>query len=741
MRKLMWFAIGFTAACAAGVYLLSGHWLLLAALCSLPAIFVIFFRTDHARCASIAMLGCTVGFLWVFVFECFYINPVKQYDTQILDLTIEATDYSYAVNNAAAVEGTVQICGRRYAVLCYLNADDAVCPGNQISGQFQLRLTARGTNSVSTYHAGSGVLLLAYLDGDAQVVPKELPLKYSAAWLRRQIISVLDATFPEDTAAFARALLLGDDSELSYKTDTDFKVSGIRHVIAVSGLHVSILFSLIYTLCARKRILTALIGIPLLILFAALAGFTPSIVRACVMQALMILAVLLEREYDPPTALAASVLVMLACNPLTISSVSFQLSVGCMAGIFLFSQKIYAKLLKEKYKSAKGIKAKQLRWLTASVSITVSTMLVTMPLCALYFGTVSVIGIVTNLLTLWVISFIFYGVMLSCVLGAICLPVGAAVATVVSVPIRYVLYIAALLADIPFAAVYTKSQYICIWLVGCYLLLAVFMLSKYKKPGILCIAVALTFVLSICASYIEPRLDDYRITMLDVGQGQSIIIQHKQKYYVVDCGNETGTAADIASQTLLSQGVGTIDGLILTHYDEDHAGGAADFMTRINVETLYLPPKQNDTVCERLAQSDTQIAWINTDCMIEDDDMCIYIYTAHEGATGNESSLCILFQMQNCDILITGDRSAAGEEYLLNKAELPKLDILVVGHHGSKDATSLQLLNATEPACALISVGANNPFGHPAPQILEKLNLFGCRILRTDQYADIVIRG
>ena len=99
----------------------------------------------------------------------------------------------------------------------------------------------------------------------------------------------------------------------------------------------SILFSLVYTLAGKRRALTAIIGLPVLLLFAAVAGFTPSVVRACIMQALMIFALLLNQEYDPPTALSFAVLTMLACNPLAITSVSLQLSAGCMVGIFLFA--------------------------------------------------------------------------------------------------------------------------------------------------------------------------------------------------------------------------------------------------------------------------------------------------------------------------------------------------------------------------------------------------------------------
>ena len=163
------------------------------------------------------------------------------------------------------------------------------------------------------------------------------------------MLSKISELFPDDTEAFARALLLGDDNDIGYELNTAFKITGIRHIIAVSGLHVSILFGLLYLLTARKRLLTALIGIPLVLLFAALAGFTPSVVRASMMHIFMVLANLFDREYDAPTAMGFASTAILALDPLAATSVSFQLSFGCVAGILLFK---FFKTVKVKGKNA-----------------------------------------------------------------------------------------------------------------------------------------------------------------------------------------------------------------------------------------------------------------------------------------------------------------------------------------------------------------------------------------------------
>jgi competence protein ComEC len=118
----------------------------------------------------------------------------------------------------------------------------------------------------------------------------------------------------------------------------------------------------------------------------------------------------------------------------------------------------------------------------------------------------------------------------------------------------------------------------------------------------------------------------------------------------------------------------------------------------------------------------------------------ITLITSKRVNSRNESSLCVLFQTKNCDILLTGDRSAAGELELLERMDLPRLEVLVAGHHGSKHSTSQALLDATQPQVVVISVGANNGYGHPAQELLDRLAELGCTVFRTDLDGTILIR-
>lgn len=745
MRKLMWFTLGGTAAAATAVYILQpqqiGNWIAVCAVLFAVTL-VISLLSRSLKVLPPFFLGAVALLSWVLVFHTHYLTPIQTMDGNTVDLTVTLSDYSASTDYGIRVEGYTQLAGKTYRVVAYVNEDLQLKPGDTLIGPFRLRSTVGGKEE-ETYHRGNGIFLLAYPKGEIyhRVAP-QIPWFGYPAYMASCIRDLVHKTFPADTLGFAQALLLGDTSLIDYETDTAFKLSGIRHVIAVSGLHVSILFGLVYYVTGRKKWLSAILGLPVLLLFAAMAGFTPSITRACIMHALMILGTLFDREYDPPTALAFAVLCMLIANPYGVCAVSLQLSAGCMCGIFLFSNRIKGWFMEKRHWDRyKGLRARLANWLSGSVSVSVSATLITTPLCALYFGCVSLVGILTNLLTLWLITFIFYGILLVCATAMLWLPLGSMIAWFVSWPMRFVLWVSRVIAKFPLAAVYTVSTYIVAFLVIAYVLLAIFLFMKRKRPLPLICCLVISLSLALCASWAEPLTDDLRMTVLDVGQGQCILLQSEGKTFLVDCGGDSDTAAaDTAANTLLSMGVFRLDGVILTHYDRDHAGGAANLLTRVDVDCLYLPDcADSDGYSQELLSRDN-VVLVSKDTVIKFGSASISLITTDYGVTNNESGLCVLFQRENCDILITGDRNSYGERDLLRHIQLPDLEVLIVGHHGSKTSTCMELLEAGRPDIAIISVGDNN-YGHPTQEVLNRLEGFGCEIYRTDLMGTVIYRG
>ena len=746
MRKLVWFTVGFAAASA-----VCTHWWLTEGLV-IPAVIaagisVLFLMGSGIsrmfRIPMLVCLGVAMGLGWFQVYSHAYLSGVQCLDGELAQVSAHCSDYSYETKYGTAVDGIVRIEGKPYRGKFYVSGKIDMEPGDILEGVFRLKLTTPEADYESSFYQGEGVFLLAYQQENAKLsrLAEDPPWTYPVI-LRQKLLAMIGAIFPEDAAPFCKALLLGYRSDLDYETETDFQTSGIMHIVAVSGLHVTILFTLINNACFKRRWLVAILGLPALAVFAVVGGGSPSIIRACIMQGLIVVAMIFDREYDGPSELAFACLVMMLFNPLIIRSVSFQLSVGCMVGIFSF-QKPLCDWLNRKLNTAHSKYGKRIKyWFSKSVSMTLSAMSLTTPLVAHYFGTVSLVGVVTNLLTLWIINFIFYGIMLACFTGWLWPTVGTVLASVIAWPVRYVLTISKFLSKIPFAAVYTASIYIVAWLVFAYVLFILFLISKEKKPELFAGCTVCALCLCIAASWAEPLTDDCRMTVLDVGQGQSIILQSEGKTYLVDCGgNYEDTAANVAVQKLLSQGIGHLDGVIVTHFDADHSGGVDYLLSRIPADVVFVPDytDESGTVEALEKRMPGRINYVMNDLVLTYGATKITIFGPVVPDSGNESSLAVLFQRENCDILITGDRSDFGERMLLKNAQLPDLEILVAGHHGSKHSTCEELLAATMPEIVVISAGENN-YGHPASEVLDRLSEFGCTVYRTDIHGTITLR-
>lgn len=742
MRKLFWFTVGFACGCGLCVSFLWRHPLLpllIYALASSVLCLALARKNDLLRIPAALLLGLSVSLGWFSLFWGRYIQAAQPMDGQIVHLQVVATDYSEKTDYGLSVDGIAKLEGNYYRLRLFQKDDTWMEPGDVLESDVLLRMTTPGGRKESSYYQGTGMFLtatqrtqtaLSHVEqGDFWFLPARI-----AAEVKNRIVRF----FPEDTAPFAKALLLGDTSDLSYSQDTALKLSGIRHVTAVSGLHISILFALVFFFLKFHRWLVLLVSTPLLLFFAAMTGFSPSVTRACLMYFLIALSQAVFEEYDMLTSLAFACLVLLL-NPFVLLSVSFQLSVASVAGILLFAA-ASGRWLLERIPNGKkkGMRGNLARWFAGSVSVSVSALTFSAPLSACYFGTVSLIGVVTNLLTIWVIGFLFYGIGAVGILGGAFPSVCRWLGNILAWPIRYVLFTARLLSKIPFAAVYTESRFILCWLILCYVLLALFLISGRRKGRCFFAVGAVCLAAAMAASVIQPRMDNLRLNVLDVGEGQAILLQTGGEHYLIDCGGDSEErTADRVAQTLLSQGVFHLDGVVLTHYDRDHVGGLENLLTRIPVEHFYLPDQGEVQISQEEANMCTLVA---RDTEIPVGHGKLVLLEPGGENSNNENCMCVLFESEECVILITGDRGRSGERRLLASYTLPDVDVLIAGHHGSKNSTTEELLRAVRPETVIISVGKNNRYGHPAQELLDRLAEYNCTVYRTDEMGSVLVR-
>jgi competence protein ComEC len=369
-------------------------------------------------------------------------------------------------------------------------------------------------------------------------------------------------------------------------------------------------------------------------------------------------------------------------------------------------------------------------------------MVLTTPMSAFYFGTVSLVGVLTNLLTLWAVSLTFYGIIAVCLVSLFWVKGAAILASLASVPMTYVIWMAKFLSAIPLAALYTRSVYTTIWLVFAYVLLTVFLLSPKRYVWLLSCCAVLGLCVSLLLSWTEHRFADTHFTALDVGQGQCLILHHKNKTFLIDCGGSNDeVSANTAAETLLSRGITHLDGIIVTHYDRDHAGGIPHLLKRIDAGFLMLPATTAPETAGMLTEDFSgEVIFVEEDLLIPLETGNLTIFAPIFVEESNENSLCVLFESENCAILVTGDRSFLGERILLHEKDIPDVDLLIAGHHGSKNSTSEELLMTAQPETVFISVGENNGYGHPAQSLLDRLYAFGCNVYRTDLHGTLIFR-
>jgi len=752
MRKLAYFSFAFAGAIAVWKTIGIHIWFLAALL---VAAFLCFRLKDAARLRAILIVtGILAGLLWGTVYAAFTYTPAERLDgasgTYAFTVTAypKENEYGTYIRTSLKQEGAQNITTRLYLTGDYTDLE----PGDILTVSASLSLADSIYGEDTDYYTADGVYLKAYADGapsvsrtDAAMRIRYLPLKAARA-LQAKIKEI----FPEDTAGFALAIVTGDKSLLNDDVNTNLRMSGVSHIIAVSGMHVSFLVSLFMLLVGRRR-RYALCCLPVIVFFMAMVGFTPSVVRAGIMAAFVLLAPALRRESDTLTSMSAALLVLLAANPYAIAGVSLQLSFAAVLGLALFSgrlngwfKRVFSAIPFYEKKPVKRL----LNFIAASLATTLAALVFTTPLTAFHFSYISVYAPLSNLLIVWAASIVFCGVIVITIVGFLLTPLGAILAAALSWLIRCIQGVSGLIAGLPGALLYTLGIYIQIWLVTTYAVLAVFLITPGKRRPLIPLSACITlFCLCFFLGIFEADTTELEVTVLDVGQGQSVYMNVGGSSILVDCGSETGkSAGEIAAKYMFGESVYSLDLLILTHFHRDHVSGVTDLMDRMKIETLVIPEPADDeagygaAIIAKAEDLGIDICYVTENMVfsLQTGEVCV---TAPVGRwTQNEMGLTILGAIGGYEALITGDMGAGMERRLIQLTDLPDIEILVVGHHGSRYSTSAELLDAVTPEVAIISVGSGNSYGHPADETLARLAEYGMDIYRTDDSGTVTVR-
>jgi len=750
MRKLASFALPFSAAVFGAQYLLPRWlWLPVGVLCALFALLGLPFSGNRRLRLMLIALGLAAGLLWCRGYDAVFYAPAEELDGRTVILSATVADWPRETDYGVSVLVFVHTDGRPdTSTLLYADARySTLIPGDTISVIAACRLSQRTKSGEEiTYYTSKGVFLTATAYGEMTVTsPGRVPLRHWPQTVSKALKESVAAVFPADTVPLATALITGEKTGLDDSVSAGLRRAGLAHVVVVSGMHISFLAGMLMVLPGKRRRRTwAVIAIVVIFFFAAVAGNTPSVLRAAFLCACMQLAPLMGRESDTPTALSAVLAALLVQNPHAAANIGLQLSFAAVAGIYLFTAPLYQRLTKQL--PERKVPAAALRFLAGTLATTLGAVILTTPLAAYYFGTVSLIAPLANLLALWAVTAAFIGGLAAALLG-LALPIaGTAVAVIVAIPLRYLLLLVPALGRLPFAAVTLRSVYYALWLLFVYAVLCLYLLWRGEKkrpvlPLCACTAVLCAAIFFTNSTFTTRSLV---VSVLDVGQGQSIALHSGSYAVLVDCGgNACDNAGDVAADYLQNLGRTSLDLLVLTHYHADHAGGVAQLMERLDVKAVALPDVEPGDALrlnvEALAKREgAQMWYITENDQIIMGEATLTLYAPLGGQGENELGLSVLCTAGAFDVLITGDMSDQIEARLVKYNRLPDIELLIAGHHGSKYATSETLLDAVTPETAVISVG-DNTYGHPTDEVLTRLAQDNIAVYRTDLSGTVTI--
>ncbi|MCH7620357.1 MAG: DNA internalization-related competence protein ComEC/Rec2 [Chloroflexi bacterium] len=611
--------------------------------------------------------------------------------------------------------------------------------------------------------------------------------------VRRHLARSLESALPEPQSSLSRALLLGQRGQITGDLADRFRTTGTSHLLAISGLHVGVLLLLTMGVAGevlgRQRQIYLLLPLSAIWVYVAISGLPPSALRAAIMGSVLLAAIALGRPRSLLPALALAAALMTAWNPQVLTQVSFQLSFAAMAGIAV-ALPLQARL-REKMATARifgrGWASPLLRhilgWTAAALLVSLAATLATFPLVAFHFNRVPLFGIFVTLLALPALPFLLVSSLVSAGAGLIHPLLGQVFGWVAWLPLSYLLALVSHGPDTTVSGTWIGKPFIWSW----YLVLAglVFLpeltgrlrrLGDYRislrswakvggtrnwspgnwspkdralgfAAGILMLS-SIGIILLVRSSVGADGL--LHVHFFDVGQGDSILIVTPNGRQVLVDGGPEAESATRALSGVLSPMDRSLDLVALTHLDADHSRGLLQVLNRYRVDDVLVGRPDEDAALYpqwRKALERQQILPIRLFAgyriQLEQDVSLEVLHPPGEGAPGsfldaNNSGLVLRLVYRDVSILLTADIEAEAERRLLDASATIKSDVLKIAHHGSKTSTTAPFLQKVQPSLAIISVGADNRFGHPHAEIVNRLqHTLGDRnIYRTDRNGD-----
>lgn len=681
-----------------------------------------------------------------------------------------------------------EIFGKNASALCYLQEDEALPRAGsyvRVFGEVSpfLQATNPGEFDAAAYYRRKDCLfalrktkITAQTKNYGRQEEFLSQLRYESEVLFRKLLG-------EKNGATASAMVLGRKKGMDSEVKALYQGAGISHLLAISGLHLSLIGAGLFGLLKKVRLPVALsagISTWILIVYAQLTGMGISTRRALVMFLLFLAAGLLKRTPDLPTSLAVAALLLLVPRPQRILDAGFQLSFSAVLGIAVMIPVLQdgwedaAPSLRVTdgvagWNIARTAIVRTCRLLRKNILAGLGITMTMLPFLLIHFYEWSPWSVLLNLAVIPLM-----GILLPCLIGlqlvarltafTHCLELPqhllcTAIEAIFSCYEQLCRFTTALPGSILHTG-YPTWQTLTAYTIG---LIALAVSGKKLRPHL-----RLAAAVCLMGIFLIRLPGELNVTMLDVGQGECVGIETREHHvYLVDAGStskkKTGQYQIIPWLKYI--GTRSVEGIFITHWDEDHISAVGELLewsksSRVKIRRIFLPDvalkdEVLETLLQQIEEANVSVEYLSAGERMTDGALqisCLHPYAKKVPEDRNDASLVLRLSQGDFQMLLTGDLERSGEDWLVEQArpavEQPqpaaqnplRCTILDAGHHGASNATGEALLDLAQPELVLISCGKNNRYGHPAPETLKRLEERGIRWYSTAEVGAIQVQ-